>query len=125
MLKKENNMNDKEFLDKIRGLVEMIKHYESTYNELPTKKLKIYRKEIIVKYRTELNDLLFGNIQENNMTIKIKFYNSWNTYKSKKNAIKDLFVAMANCEGSEQERYTYAYLSVVNGETIIDTDKGE
>ena len=64
-------------------------------------------------------------IKESNMTIKIKFYNSWHTYKSKKNAIKDLFVAMANCEGSEQERYTYAYLSVVNGETIIDTDKGE
>jgi hypothetical protein len=59
------------------------------------------------------------------MTIKIKFYNSWHTYKNKKNAIKDLFIAMSGCEGSEQERYTYAYLSVVNGKTIIDTDKRE
>jgi hypothetical protein len=59
------------------------------------------------------------------MTIKIKFYNSWQIYKSKKNAIKDLFVAMASCEGSEQERYTYAYLKLISGETIIDADKGE
>ncbi len=66
------------------------------------------------------------NLQrENNMTIKIKFYNSWHIYKSKKSAIKDLFIAMSGCEGSEQERYNYAYLSVVNGETIIDTDKVE
>ena len=55
-------MNDKEFMDKIRELVETIKHYESTCDELPTKKLKFYRKKLIVKYRTELNDLLFGNI---------------------------------------------------------------
>jgi hypothetical protein len=59
------------------------------------------------------------------MTIKIKFYNSWHIYKSKKNAIKDLFVAMASCEGSEQERYTYAYFKLISGETIIDADKGE
>jgi hypothetical protein len=55
-------MNDKEFMDKIRDLVVMIKHYESTYDELPTRKTKANRKKLIVKYRTELNDLLFGNI---------------------------------------------------------------
>jgi hypothetical protein len=55
-------MNDKQFMEKIRELVETIKHYESTCDELPTKKLKFYRKKLIVKYRTELNDLLFGNI---------------------------------------------------------------
>jgi hypothetical protein len=62
MLEKENNMNDKEFMDKIRELVETIKHYETTCDELPTKKLKFYRKKLIKKYRSELENLLFGNI---------------------------------------------------------------
>jgi hypothetical protein len=62
MKQRENNMNDKEFMDKVRDLVVMIKHYESTYDELPIRKTKANRKKLIVKYRTELNDLLFGNI---------------------------------------------------------------
>jgi hypothetical protein len=57
--------------------------------------------------------------------IKVKMYNTWHNYKTKKLAINDLLMGMSGCEGSEQERYTYAYLSVMSGETIIDTDKGE
>jgi hypothetical protein len=55
-------MNDKEFMDKIRALVETIKHYDSTFNELPNRKMKLARKKLIVKYRSELENLLFGNI---------------------------------------------------------------
>jgi hypothetical protein len=55
-------MNDKEFMDKVRDLVVMIKHYESTYDELPTRKTKANRKKLIVKYRNDLQNLLFGNI---------------------------------------------------------------
>jgi hypothetical protein len=57
MLEKENNMNDKEFMDKIRELVETIKFYETTetlgQNEI---------KSLLKKYRSELENLLFGNI---------------------------------------------------------------
>jgi hypothetical protein len=59
---RENNMNDKELMDKIRYLVVIIKHYESTYDELPTRKTKANRKKLIVKYRNDLQNLLFGNI---------------------------------------------------------------
>jgi hypothetical protein len=55
--KKENNMNDKEFMDKIRELVETIKFYETTetlgQNEI---------KSLLKHYRSELENLLFGNI---------------------------------------------------------------
>jgi predicted XRE-type DNA-binding protein len=50
-------MNDKEFMDKIRELVETIKFYETTetlgQNEI---------KSLLKHYRSELENLLFGNI---------------------------------------------------------------
>lgn len=55
-------MSDQELLKQIKDLVLLIKHYESTYDELPTRKLKSNRKKLILKHRIQLNDLLFGNI---------------------------------------------------------------
>jgi hypothetical protein len=46
-------MNDNELLDTIRELVQLIKHYETM--EKPNI-------ELIKKYRSELENLLFGNI---------------------------------------------------------------
>jgi hypothetical protein len=62
MLEKENNMNDKEFMDKIRELVETIKHYESRVNETDDYVINEQFGKIINGYRSELENLLFGNI---------------------------------------------------------------
>jgi hypothetical protein len=60
MLEKENNMNDKEFMDKIRELVENIKILESKFDWEGA--LTIDEKEKLKLLRQELNNLLFGNI---------------------------------------------------------------
>jgi hypothetical protein len=59
---RENNMNDKEFMDKIRFLVEIIKHYESRVNETDDYVINEQFGKLIKKYRIELENLLFGNI---------------------------------------------------------------
>lgn len=46
------------------------------------------------------------------------------SYKSKKVALAEMEEAMMFCDGSEQERMTFAYLSIKEGCTIIDTRKG-
>jgi hypothetical protein len=55
-------MNDKEFMDKIRELVETIKHYESRVNETDDYVINEQFGKIINGYRSELENLLFGNI---------------------------------------------------------------
>jgi hypothetical protein len=55
-------MNDKEFMDKIRALVETIKHYESRVSETDDYVINEQFKKIIKNYRSELENLLFGNI---------------------------------------------------------------
>ena len=59
---RENNMNDKEFMDKIRFLVEIIKHYESRVNETDDYVINEQFGKLIKKYRSELENLLFRNI---------------------------------------------------------------
>jgi hypothetical protein len=54
--------------------------------------------------------------------IRIKSYNSWNTYKSKKHATQELTMAIACCEGAERERYVYALIRLNQGCSVIDTD---
>jgi hypothetical protein len=56
----ENNMNDKEFMDKIRELVENIKILESKFDWESA--LTIDEKEKLKLLRQELNNLLFGYI---------------------------------------------------------------
>jgi hypothetical protein len=55
-------MNDKEFMDKIRELVETIKHYESRVNETDDYVINEQFSNLIKGYRIELENLLFGNI---------------------------------------------------------------
>jgi hypothetical protein len=54
--------------------------------------------------------------------IRIKSYNSWNTYKSKKHAKQELTMAITCCEGSERERYVYALMKLNEGCVVVDTD---
>lgn len=54
--------------------------------------------------------------------IKVKMYNTWHNYKTKQQAVKDLLEGMTFSEGSERERYTYAFLEIKNGRKVIDTD---
>jgi hypothetical protein len=57
-----NNMNDKEFMDKIRALVRTIKHYKFIVNEINDCKINKQFGKMIKRYRSELENLLFGNI---------------------------------------------------------------
>lgn len=43
------------------------------------------------------------------------------SYRSKKVALVEMEEAMMYCDGSEQERMTFAYLSLKRGCTVIDT----
>ena len=45
------------------------------------------------------------------------------TYPSKKAALNEFLLAMAGTDGSEQERMTFAYCSIQEGFTNIDTYK--
>jgi hypothetical protein len=56
------------------------------------------------------------------MKIKVKMYNEWVEYKSKKQAEKELLDCMLNSDGAEQARYTYAYLGIKSGRKEINTD---
>jgi hypothetical protein len=56
------------------------------------------------------------------MKIKVKMYNEWVEYKSKKQAEEEMLDNMMNSDGSEQARYTYAYLGIKSGRKVIDTD---
>jgi hypothetical protein len=55
-------MNDKQFMDKIRELVETIKHYESRVNETDDYVINEQFGKLIKCYRSELENLLFENI---------------------------------------------------------------
>jgi hypothetical protein len=56
------------------------------------------------------------------MKIKVKMYNEWVEYKSKKQAEEEMLDNMMNSDGAEQARYTYAYLGIKSGRKVIDTD---
>jgi hypothetical protein len=56
------------------------------------------------------------------MKIKVKMYNQWVEYKSKKEAEAELLDCMANSDGAEQARYTYAYIGIKLGRKEINTD---
>jgi hypothetical protein len=56
------------------------------------------------------------------MKIKVKMYNKWFEYKTKKAAEKELLDCMMHSDGAEQARYTYAYLSIKSGRKEINTD---
>lgn len=57
--------------------------------------------------------------------VKIKSYNSWETFKSIRQAKQDLINAITCCEGSERERYAYALMRLDQGWLVIDTDNQE
>ena len=59
------------------------------------------------------------------MIVKIKSYNSWQTFKSIRQARQDLTKAIACCEGSERERYLYALIKLNEGCIVVDTDNQE
>jgi hypothetical protein len=59
------------------------------------------------------------------MKIKVKMYNEWFEYKTKKAAEKELRECIMSSEGAEQARYTYAYMAVKLGIKEIDTDADE
>jgi hypothetical protein len=59
------------------------------------------------------------------MIVKVKSYNSWQTFKGVKQARQDLINAIACCEGSERERYVYALIKLDRGCLVIDTDNQE
>jgi hypothetical protein len=56
------------------------------------------------------------------MKIKVKMYNDWVIFKSKKEAEAKLLEYMMGSEGAEQARYTYAYMNIKAGRKEIDTD---
>jgi hypothetical protein len=56
------------------------------------------------------------------MKIKVKMYNEWFEYKTKKAAEKELLDCILNSDGAEQARYAYAYLSIKSGRKEINTD---
>lgn len=56
------------------------------------------------------------------MKIKIKLYNDWVVFKSKKEAEEKLLEYMMCSDGAERDRYTHAYLSIKNGRKEINTD---
>lgn len=43
------------------------------------------------------------------------------SYRSKSMALAEMEEAMMCCDGSEQERMTFAYLALKDGCTVIDT----
>jgi hypothetical protein len=59
------------------------------------------------------------------MKIKVKMYNKWFEYKTKKAAEKELLDCMMHSDGAEQARYAYAYMAVKLGIKEIDTDADE
>jgi hypothetical protein len=59
------------------------------------------------------------------MKIKVKMYNEWFEYKTKKAAEKELLECMMGSEGAEQARYAYAYMAVKLGIKEINTDADE
>ena len=59
------------------------------------------------------------------MKIRIKMYNEWVEYRSKKTAKKEMLDGMMKTEGAEQARYTYAYLAIKLGIKEINTDADE
>jgi hypothetical protein len=56
------------------------------------------------------------------MKIKVKMYNEWVEYKSKKQAEEEMLDNMMHSDGAEQARYTYAYLGIKSGRKEINTD---
>jgi hypothetical protein len=56
------------------------------------------------------------------MKIKVKMYNQWIEYKSKKEAEAEMLDNMMYSDGAEQARYTYAYMAIKLGRKEINTD---
>jgi hypothetical protein len=59
------------------------------------------------------------------MKIRIKMYNEWVEYRSKKTAEKEMLDGMMKTEGAERARYTYAYFAIKLGIKEINTDADE
>lgn len=54
--------------------------------------------------------------------IRIKMYGTWDTFKTKADAINKLMEWVACSGGAEQNRYAYALSRVWFGGQIVDTD---
>jgi hypothetical protein len=59
------------------------------------------------------------------MKIRIKMYNEWIEYRSKKTAEKEMLDGVMKTEGAERARYTYAYFAIKLGIKEINTDADE
>jgi hypothetical protein len=59
------------------------------------------------------------------MKIRIKMYNEWVEYRSKKTAEKEMLDGVMKTEGAERARYTYAYFAIKLGIKEINTDADE
>jgi hypothetical protein len=75
--------------------------------------------DYVKKHGTTNFKVVKTNKKKSDESVKVQLYGSWKKYPNIEVAKKDMLDAIRNSEGSERERYTYAYDKLSKGLKVV------